>query len=84
MLKVRNMSKIKQILIFICLRRFDKSLFISMMHVYYDKSMADRFGRLFRNLWIRKNPTSLRNKYQVMCFDYLRAGSSYEKLEEVV
>ena len=115
MLKVRNMSEIKQIpygvsdfvsvrerglyyvdktmylveiekqpdtLIFIRPRRFGKSLFISMMKAYYDKSTADRFDELFDGLWIGQHPTPLRNKYQVMYFDYSRAGGSYEKLEE--
>ncbi len=68
--------------IFIRPRRFGKSLFISMMKAYYDKANVDRFEELFGNLWIGKHPTSLRNKYQVMYFDYSRAGGSYEKLEE--
>ena len=53
-----------------------------MMKAYYDKANVDRFEELFGNLWIGKHPTSLRNKYQVMYFDYSRAGGSYEKLEE--
>lgn len=68
--------------IFIRPRRFGKSLFINMMKAYYDKANAGRFDKLFGNLWIGKHPTPLRNKYQVMYFDYSRAGGSYEKLEE--
>lgn len=68
--------------IFIRPRRFGKSLFISMMKAYYDKANAARFDELFGNLWIGKHPTPLHNKYQVMYFDYSRAGGDFEKLEE--
>src|SRR5574344_2713017 len=69
-------------LIFIRPRRFGKSLFISMMQAYYDKAMDSRFDELFGNLWVGKHPTPLRNKYQVLYFDYSRAGGTIERLEE--
>ena len=69
-------------LIFIRPRRFGKSLFISMMQAYYDKAMEGRFDELFGNLWVGKHPTPLRNKYQVMYFDYSRAGGTMDRLEE--
>ena len=69
-------------LIFIRPRRFGKSLFISMMQAYYDKAMAGRFDELFGDLWVGKHPTPLRNRYQVMYFDYSRAGGTIERLEE--
>ena len=68
--------------IFIRPRRFGKSLFINMMKAYYDKANTDKFDELFGNLWIGKHPTPLRNKYQVMYFDYSRAGGRFERLEE--
>ena len=48
-------------LIFIRPRRFGKSLFISMMRAYYDKSKADRFDSLFGSLWIGSHPAPLRD-----------------------
>ncbi|MGM9778426.1 MAG: AAA family ATPase, partial [Prevotella sp.] len=69
-------------LIFIRPRRFGKSLFISMMQAYYDKARKEEFDKLFGDLWIGKNPTPLRNTYQVMYFDFSRAGSNMEHLEE--
>ena len=69
-------------LIFIRPRRFGKSLFISMMQAYYDKAMAGRFDELFGDLWVGKHPTPLRNRYQVMYFDYSRAGGTIERLED--
>ena len=50
-------------IIFIRPRSFGKSLFLSMMEVYYVKAMRDRFDELFGNLWIGKNPTKLKNRY---------------------
>ena len=69
-------------LIFIRPRRFGKSLFISMMQAYYDKAMVGRFDELFGNLWVGTHPTPLRNKYQVLYFDYSRAGGTIDRLEE--
>lgn len=63
-------------------RRFGKSLFISMMEAYYDINMKDRFQELFGDLWVGKNPTPLANMYQVMHFDFSRAGGDIEHLEE--
>ena len=69
-------------LFFIRPRRFGKSLFISMMRAYYDKSMADEFDKLFGNLWVGQHPTPLKNRYQVLHLDFSRAGSNLERLEE--
>ena len=79
---LEELEKQPDTLIFIRPRRFGKSLFISMMRAYYDKAMESRFDELFGNLWVGKHPTPLRNKYQVMYFDYSRAGGTIERLEE--
>ena len=67
---------------FIRPRRFGKSLFISMMRAYYDKSMAGEFDKLFGDLWVGQHPTPLKNRYQVLYLDFSRAGSNLERLEE--
>ena len=69
-------------LIFIRPRRFGKSLFISMMRAYYDKSKADRFDSLFGSLWIGSHPTPLRNYYQVLYLDFSRILGNIDVLEE--
>lgn len=69
-------------LFFIRPRRFGKSLFISMMRAYYDKSMAGEFDKLFGDLWVGQHPTPLKNRYQVLYLDFSRAGSNLERLEE--
>jgi hypothetical protein len=51
-------------------RKFGKSLFLSMLRHYYDICSADKFDVLFGDLYIGKNPTSRRNSYFVMKFDF--------------
>lgn len=62
-------------------RRFGKSVFINMMAAYYDVSMKDQFKTLFGNLWIGSHPTKCANAYQVLRFDFSRAGGSIDNLE---
>lgn len=63
-------------------RRFGKSLFLSMMKAYYDILQKDRFQELFGGLWIGENPTDQRNRFQMIYFDFSKAGASLERLEE--
>ena len=62
-------------------RRFGKSVFVSMMQAYYDIAKADRFDMLFDGLWIQEHPTSLKNAFQVIYFDFSLAGAGMERLE---
>jgi hypothetical protein len=57
-------------LIFIRPRRFGKSLLLSMLEHYYDANRADQFATLFGPLAIGQHPTSLRNQYFVMKWDF--------------
>ena len=57
-------------------RRFGKSLFLSMMRTYYDLLQRDNFDRYFGDLWIGAHPTDQRNHYQVLYFDFSKAGCS--------
>ena len=77
-----ELEKQPDTLIFIRPRRFGKSLFISMMRAYYDKSKADRFDALFGSLWIGSHPTPLRNHYQVLYLDFSRILGNIDVLEE--
>ena len=57
-------------------RRFGKSVFLSMMRTYYDILRQDDFDTYFGDLWIGTHPTGERNKYQVLYFDFSKAGCS--------
>ena len=51
-------------------RRFGKSLFLSMLEYYYDVAYAADFDTLFSHLAIGKNPTPLKNSYQVLFMEF--------------
>jgi hypothetical protein len=51
-------------------RRFGKSLTISMLEAYYDIYYDNRFESIFKNTYIYKNPTSLKNSFCVLRFDF--------------
>ena len=57
-------------------RRFGKSLFLSMMHTYYDILQKDNFDKYFGDLWIGSHPTEQRNSFQVLFFDFSKAACS--------
>lgn len=63
-------------------RRFGKSVFLSMLHAYYDCRTKNKFQEWFGDLWIGKHPTPLQGRYQVMHLDFSQVGGSIENLEE--
>ena len=67
---------------FIRPRRFGKSIFLSMLHAYYDCSKKEKFQTLFGDLWVGKHPSPLQGKYQILHLDFSYVGGSIEKLEE--
>ena len=69
-------------LFFIRPRRFGKSIFISMLHAYYDIRQKDSFDTLFGGLWVGKHPTPLHNRFQVLHLDFSQVGGNVERLEE--
>ncbi len=69
-------------LFFIRPRRFGKSLFLSMIHAYYDCLSKDKFQDWFGNLWIGQHPTSLQGRYQILHLDFSQIGGDIEHLEE--
>lgn len=71
--KTRFIEKIEnsnRYFFFIRPRRFGKSLTMSMLRHYYDINTADKFERLYGDLYIGKNPTPNRNKYLVMNLNF--------------
>ncbi|MEO0044228.1 MAG: hypothetical protein RL329_3676 [Bacteroidota bacterium] len=51
-------------------RRFGKSLWISILHHYYDVNKAADFQLLFGNLHIGQHKTALANQYRILRFDF--------------
>ena len=51
-------------------RKFGKTLFTSTLEYYYDILTEDKFDMLFKNMYIGKNPTKLRNSYYILKFNF--------------
>ena len=56
--------------VFLRPRRFGKSLLISMLAHYYDRTKANRFEELFGGTWIGEHPTKEHNQYMVIRYDF--------------
>ena len=63
-------------------RRFGKTLFLSMLHSYYDINRKDRFEELFHDTWILKNPTEERHTYLVLYLNFSAVNPDIDKVEE--
>jgi len=51
-------------------RKFGKTLFTSTLEYYYDINAKSKFEKLYGNTYIGKNPTSQRNSYHIMRFNF--------------
>jgi len=62
-------------------RRFGKTLFLTMLHSYYDLNLKNRFEGLFSKTWILKNPTELQNSYMILYFNFSLVNPDIDKVE---
>lgn len=69
--------------VFLRPRRFGKSLLISTLAHYYDRTLAGRFDELFGGTYIGSNPTPEHNQYMVVRYDFSKMvmADSMEGLE---
>lgn len=68
---IEELEKINsKYLVFLRPRRFGKSLFVSMLHYYYDRNSAAEFQQLFDDTYIGKHKTALANQYYVLRFEF--------------
>ena len=56
--------------IFLRPRRFGKSLLVSTLACYYDRTKANRFDELFGGTWIGNHPTKEHNRYMIIRYDF--------------
>ena len=66
--KLENLAE-KRIL-FLRPRKFGKTLFTSTLENYYDVKKADKFEKLYGETYIGKNPTRLKNSYNILKFNF--------------
>jgi len=67
---------------FIRPRRFGKSIWLSILECYYDINLKERFDEYFNDMYIGENPTSEKNSYFVMRFDFSAVNPDPDKIEE--
>ena len=60
-------------------RKFGKTLFTSVLENYYDKRKSDKFESLYKNTYIGKNPTKLKNSYCILRFNFSGIDTSTEE-----
>ncbi len=63
-------------------RRMGKSLWISLLERYYDVAKKESFESSFQDTWIGQNPTSERNAYLILSFDFSDIDTNAEQVEE--
>ena len=62
-------------------RRFGKSLWVSLLELYYDRFWADRFDATFAGTDIGRSPTEERSRYVTLRFDFSMVDDKLETLE---
>ena len=75
--KLENMPETS--IMFLRPRKFGKTLFTSVIENYYDKLKADKFDELYKNTYIGKNPTKLKNSYCILRFNFSGIDTSTEE-----
>ena len=66
--KLENLAE--PYIMFLRPRKFGKTLFKSMIENYYDLRKADKFEKLYKDTYIGKNPTKLKNSYHILKFNF--------------
>ena len=75
--KLENLPEKK--IMFLRPRKFGKTLFTSTLENYYDIKRADKFDKLFGDTYIGKHPTSLKNSYHILKFNFSGIDTSSEE-----
>ena len=75
--KLENLAE-KRIM-FLRPRKFGKTLFTSVLENYYDIKKKERFEELFKETYIGKNPTKLRNSYNILKFNFSGIDTTNEE-----
>ena len=82
--KTRYIEKLESLpekrIMFLRPRKFGKTLFTSVIENYYDKNRVEKFEKLFKNTYIGKNPTKLKNSYCILRFNFSGIDTSSEEV----
>ena len=75
--KMENLTN--STIMFLRPRKFGKTLFTSVLENYYDVLKVDKFEKLFGETYIGKNPTSNKNRYYILKFNFSGIDTSTEE-----
>ena len=75
--KLENL--VEKRIIFLRPRKFGKTLFTSTLENYYDIKKADKFDKLYKETYIGKNPTKLKNSYHILRFNFSGINTETEE-----
>ena len=78
--KLENLAE-KRIM-FLRPRKFGKTLFTSTIENYYDIQKEDKFEELYKDTYIGKHPTKLKNRYHILRFNF--SGIDTENVETTI
>ena len=79
---IGEIEKSPRFLFLIRPRRFGKSLWLSMLELYYDMAMKDKFEELFGRFYIGSHPTPERNSYLILKFNFAMVNPDPEVLNQ--
>ena len=75
--KMENLTN--STIMFLRPRKFGKTLFTSVLENYYDVLKVDKFEKLFGETYIGKNPTSNKNRYYILKFNFSGINTETEQ-----
>ena len=75
--KLENLAE--PYIMFLRPRKFGKTLFTSMIENYYDIKKVDEFEKLYKDTYIGKNPTKLKNSYHILKFNFSGIDTTNEE-----
>jgi len=78
---IHELENLPNYLFLIRPRRFGKTLWINLLQYYYDINMKDRFDELFKNTYIGQNPTSNRNSFLTIMFNFSMVNPSINSVQ---
>ncbi len=75
--QIENLAE--RTIIFLRPRKFGKTLFTSTLEYYYDINSKGKFKKLYKNTYIGRHPTKLKNGYHILRFNFSGIDTSNEK-----
>ncbi|ETR73224.1 MAG: AAA-ATPase [Candidatus Magnetoglobus multicellularis str. Araruama] len=67
---IHELENLPNYLFLIRPRRFGKSLWVNLLQYYYDINMKDKFEELFKDTYIGQHPTSDKNSFLTIAFNF--------------